>query len=135
MKQCEQCRYETAAFMPCNACDNGSEFAPKKIIFTTTLKEFDHKLLFMKAANALVESYKQELKLDKFLYDFGIDIANYCDPAYKFLEDFISDNYDDKHGNVLECLFAYAEYGSADLGEKEAESIEEIYDFYFGGKE
>lgn len=93
-----------------------------------------HKRFFTKAARALVESYKQSIKLNDALYDIGIDIANYAEPAYVFLEKFISDYYDDKYGNLINMLFALAEYGSVDIGDDEIveiTTVEEIYDYFF----
>lgn len=95
---------------------------------------FGHKDLFIKASSALVKTIEQELKINNFLYDYGIDIANYINPAYGFLEDFVSDNYDDEHDNIIECLFSLAEYGVADVGDHDVTTVEEIYDVYFGDK-
>ena len=93
--------------------------------------KLDHKEIFILAAKAIVESYKRELKINNFLYNYGIDIANYSDPAYTFLESFVSDNYDDEYGNILDCLFALAEFGAADVGDHDVTTVEEIYDFFF----
>lgn len=96
--------------------------------------EFNHKELFIKTATALVESLSRSFKLNETLYDVGIDIANYTDPAYEFLETFISNNFNDKNDNIMECLFNLAEYGVTDVGDTEVhdlKTVEEVYDFYF----
>ena len=93
--------------------------------------KFDHKEIFIRAAKAIIESYKRELEINNFLYNYGIDIANYSDPAYTFLESFISNSYDDEYGNVIDCLFALAEFGVADVGDHDVTTVEEIYDFFF----
>ena len=128
MEQCKFCKYESAAFMPCNACEKGSQFVPKDNL---TLITFDKKTLFVKAASALVKSVSQTFKVNDFLYTYGIDTANYSDPAYTFLESFISNNYDDEYGNIMDCLFALAEFGVADVGDHDVTTVEEIYDFFF----
>ena len=93
--------------------------------------KFDHKEIFIRAAKAIVESYKRDLEINNFLYNHGIDIANYSDPAYTFLESFVSNNYDDEYGNIMDCLFALAEFGSTNVGDHEVTTVEEIYDFFF----
>ena len=93
--------------------------------------KFDHKEMFICAAKAIVESYKRDLEINNFLYNHGIDIANYSDPAYTFLESFVSDNYDDEYGNIMDCLFALAEFGSTNVDDHEVTTVEEIYDFFF----
>ena len=93
-----------------------------------------HRRFFTKAAKALVESYRQSIKLNDALYDVGIDVANYTEPAYLFLEKFIADYYDDKYGNLIDMLFTLAEYGSVDIGDNEIieiTTVEEIYDYFF----
>ena len=96
--------------------------------------EFNRKELFIKAASALVETLSQEFKINSFLYDCGIDIANYNNPAYIFLEKFISDYFDDKNDNVMDSLFALAEFGVADASLDEevhdVTTVEEIYDAF-----
>ena len=86
--------------------------------------KLDHREIFILAAKALVESYKRESEINDFLYSYGIDIANYNDPAYSFLEKFISKYYDDKYGNIMDCLFALAEFD-------DVTTVEKIYDFFF----
>lgn len=93
--------------------------------------KLDHKEIFIFAAKAMVESYKRDWKINNFLYDYGIDIANYNDPAYTFLEKFISKYYDDKYGNIIDCLIILAEFESVDMGDFEITTVEEIYDFFF----
>lgn len=90
-----------------------------------------HRRFFTKAARALVESYKQSIKLNEALNDIGIDIANYTEPAYVFLESFVSDIYDDEYGNIIDCLFALAEFSVANVGDHDVTTVEEIYDFFF----
>ena len=93
--------------------------------------KFDHKEIFIHAAKAIIESYKRELEINNFLYNYGIDIANYSNPAYTFLESFVSDNYDDEHGIIMDCLFILAEFGSVNVDGYEVTTVEEIYDFFF----
>lgn len=93
--------------------------------------KFDHKEMFIQAAKAIIESYKWELEINNFLYNYGIDIANYSDPAYAFLESFVSDNYDDEYGNIMDCLFVLAEFGATDVGDHDVTTVEEIYNFFF----
>jgi len=93
--------------------------------------KFDHKEIFIRAAKAIVESYKRGLEIDNFLYNYGIDIANYSDPAYVFLEFFVSDIYDDEYGNIIDCLLALAEFGVTDVGDHDVTTVEEIYDSFF----
>lgn len=94
--------------------------------------KLDHREIFILAAKAIVESYKQDLGINNFLYSYGIDMANYNNPAYTFLEKFMSKYYDNKYGNIIDCLFALAEFGFADVGDHYyVTTVEEIYDFFF----
>ena len=92
---------------------------------------FDKKKLFIEAATAYMDSCAQEFKMDDFLYEYGIDIANHVNPASYYLEKFISDNYDNTSGVIIDSLIALAEFGAADLGDHDAHTVEEIYNFYF----
>ena len=92
---------------------------------------FNKKKLFIEAATAYVNSCTQEFKMNDFLYKYGIDIANYADPASHYLEKFISDNYDNTSGVIIDSLISLAESGIADLGDYKVTTVEKIYDFYF----
>jgi hypothetical protein len=92
---------------------------------------FNKKKLFIEAATAYVNSCAQEFRMNDFLYEYGIDIANHASPASHYLEKFISDIYDDEYGNIIDCLLALAEFGVTDVGDHDVTTVEEIYDSFF----
>ena len=92
---------------------------------------FNKKKLFIEVATAYVNNCAQEFKMNNFLYKYGIDLANYEDPASNYLEKFISNNYDDASGAIIDSLISLAEFGIVDLGDHDVTTVEEIYNFYF----
>lgn len=89
--------------------------------------------LFIQAGTALIESIKQSYEINDFLCKYGIDAADYSDPAYIFLENFIATNFEDIIPiDPLADLFSIAEFGDAELkcGEIMATTPAEIYDYY-----
>ena len=94
--------------------------------------EFNHKELFIEAASALVDSLSNGERLCSTLYDFGIDIANYVDPAYEFLEDFIVKNFDNEHDAIINMLFDFAQHNGVVLTDDcIIKTVEEVYDYFF----
>lgn len=92
---------------------------------------FNKKKLFIEVATAYVNSCAQEFKMNDFLYEYGIDIANHVNPASHYLEKFISNNYDNTSGIIIDSLIALAEFGIADMGDHDVTTVEEIYNFFF----
>lgn len=89
MDICKICEYENAAFMPCNACDNGSEFRFKgcrdsKIVLENIPDSDD----IAKQADAYVRDH---LLIQYMMWKFGkacmLDIEDIYDEWIKWLEE------------------------------------------------
>ena len=80
---CKSCEYENAAFMPCNACNNGSEFRFK----SSHISDLDNDDI-AKQADAYVRDH---LLIQYMMWKFGkacmLDIEDIYDEWIKWLEE------------------------------------------------
>lgn len=100
---CKSCEYENAAFMPCNACNNGSEFKPKSDDYSIDPYEMANLLDYIidkpndesidpddiaKQADAYVRDH---LLIQYMMWKFGkacmLDIEDIYDEWIKWLEE------------------------------------------------
>lgn len=101
---CKSCEYENAAFMPCNACNNGSEFKLKK----SELDKFKFKDYYSYFLLGLIKCYddsvdpddiakqadayvRDHLLIQYMMWKFGkacmLDIEDIYDEWIKWLEE------------------------------------------------
>lgn len=85
---CDTCEYNTAAFNPCNACENKSEYKPQEKIermTEQTLKDIDRAFKALEERDELLDKIKTEIEELDGKYVIG-DYATYGGRSPKYIQ-------------------------------------------------